>query len=819
MQLKHGFILLIFLVAGGRVLAQDNPAVLSAAEFRTEIAGGLSNRYLVIGDSIFILFSACKNTNVMEFKTLSYVFVKPEIHRLADTIQFVNAARPKNPLLKVHGNIMYNFSYRSFIDTPFTQNDLAQHLIQSYFDFVVKDKYPVRMIVSGRSSNSPYFKDRIDLSFQFNRTQLLDNVKADLRSQLPVWNSDLVSLAEKAAKLGRQDLSFAQLQQLIPLDQLKQYQEELKAAQGQVQSLQSWMNHPGRLQQLVEEQERSLRTRPDVDYQASKDGDMPANIPFVQRAGVFAAKAGSNVKNRIGTEADSFKKKLPVESVTARIDTVRKQIDKLTDTIKRLENRVRKEQKKILDSVNALRKEINAITTTAGLFAFMRKHNIAKDQLTKTQRLLLAVNKVGIGRTWLDHSELTVKNISIAGVNIEMNPGPFYVAFATGKVNYRFRDFIYKDGTDKLPAQSVTLVRAGVGQKEKNNFILSYYQGKKAVLNPSTATAYNAIQRLMGISAEMRLALNTDNYLVLEFAKSSYYSNTAQQPSRAELSQKTFNFSERGNEAYSIRFFSQHPVADLKITGYYKKLGRNFQSFTLFPTGIGQDAWLLRANKQFWKKRIMVDAAIRKNDFGGSPAVPSLYSRAVFKSILVTARVPRYPFVSVGFYPVSQLLADSRGVLAETQYNTLNAIINYSYTTRNKLSMNTGVAYTRFFNNSSDTGFVYYNAYSLTLSHAFFFSKLQSQTGLTITKQYQLNLFTLEQSLLYAYRHWFSVRAGLKWTRDDKRQNMFGPSVAATVNIGKIGTIQASYDKVYLPGFNRNLQGVDMGNLTFYRNF
>lgn len=158
MQLKHGFILLIFLVAGGRVLAQDNPAVLSAAEFRTEIAGGLSNRYLVIGDSIFILFSACKNTNVMEFKTLSYVFVKPEIHRLADTIQFVNAARPKNPLLKVHGNIMYNFSYRSFIDTPFTQNDLAQHLIQSYFDFVVKDKYPVRMIVSGRSSNSPISK-------------------------------------------------------------------------------------------------------------------------------------------------------------------------------------------------------------------------------------------------------------------------------------------------------------------------------------------------------------------------------------------------------------------------------------------------------------------------------------------------------------------------------------------------------------------------------------------------------------------------------------------------------------------------------------
>ena len=36
----------------------------------------------------------------------------------------------KSAFLKIQGNIVYNFTYQSYVDTPFTQKGLLQHLTQ-----------------------------------------------------------------------------------------------------------------------------------------------------------------------------------------------------------------------------------------------------------------------------------------------------------------------------------------------------------------------------------------------------------------------------------------------------------------------------------------------------------------------------------------------------------------------------------------------------------------------------------------------------------------------------------------------------------------
>jgi hypothetical protein len=65
------------------------------------------------------------------------------------------------------------------IDKPFAQNNLARYLVQTSSNFLIKNKYPVRMTITNRSSNSPYFKNTMDVNLQFNRRQLLGNIKAD----------------------------------------------------------------------------------------------------------------------------------------------------------------------------------------------------------------------------------------------------------------------------------------------------------------------------------------------------------------------------------------------------------------------------------------------------------------------------------------------------------------------------------------------------------------------------------------------------------------------------------------------------------------
>ncbi|MFT3683035.1 MAG: hypothetical protein QM791_22435 [Ferruginibacter sp.] len=144
----------------------------------------------------------------------------------------VHRAVPGKPaFLKMHGNILYNFSYRSYIDTPFSQRDLAQHLVQTSVDFVFNEKYPVKMVVTNHSNNSPYFRDFTDVNFLFSKQQLLNNIKAGL---------------------------LKNAEELMPDFDLNYLQGNLKRLNAQVLELQAWINSPARTQEMVEEKERIL---------------------------------------------------------------------------------------------------------------------------------------------------------------------------------------------------------------------------------------------------------------------------------------------------------------------------------------------------------------------------------------------------------------------------------------------------------------------------------------------------------------------------------------------------------------------------------
>src|SRR5689334_19515779 len=47
------------------------------------------------------------------------------------------------PLLKVTGNILYDVNYRSRIDTPYAENDVYQHTLQTRLDLLYKEQYPL----------------------------------------------------------------------------------------------------------------------------------------------------------------------------------------------------------------------------------------------------------------------------------------------------------------------------------------------------------------------------------------------------------------------------------------------------------------------------------------------------------------------------------------------------------------------------------------------------------------------------------------------------------------------------------------------------
>lgn len=157
-------------------------------------------------------------------------------------------------------------------------------------------------------------------------------------------------------------------------------------------------------------------------------------------------------------------------------------------------------------------------------------------------------------------------------------------------------------------------------------------------------------------------------------------------------------------------------------------------------------------------------------------------------------------------------------MLYENRYNTLNAIISHSYFLK-KISMNTSATYTKFYNSGADSGFIYYNASTFTLSHNVNISRFILQGTLTLTDQSQLHQLAVEPCATYQIRNKLSVSGSVKWSRVNHAETLWGGTAGLNLYLKSIGVFQLQYDKIYLPGYNRNLLPVDMGRLTFSREF
>jgi hypothetical protein len=721
----------------------------------------------------------------------------------------VNQRKPG--LLSVHGNIQYDFTYRSFVDTPFSQRDFAQHTLQTTLDFTFRDRYPVRVTLLTRQSNSPYFDDLTDVNVQFSQRNFIQMIRENLASQFPL-------------RIGKERLEEAELiykQKKLEADCLKE-----------------WISHPGRLQEIVEAKEKVVINRSreiigNIADSLNSKAEIPA-IPisignpssFVKEKAVVVFEKHQNlIKDSLNTMRDSV-----IVSIRKDADSLqhpdlliqyrkkKEELDKLIKEAARFEDNIKAVRKTILDSVALLKQELSKIKDPSALKGFIREHKLNVNNLPKGWQVLSAINTIGLGRTWIDYSELTVQNISLSGINTEINSGKIYLAFAAGRVNYRFRDFVIKN--KEKSHQSLYLFRAGVGRKEGNNLIFTWYDGKRNLLNAFSGAQIGVsnLERVMGLSVQTRIQVNENNYLVLESAKSSFNNTDTNGRSVGKLLEKVWNFKDRSNEAWCVKLFSFWPESNTRINGYYRKMGEHFQSFNLQPVNVDQEAYHFKMQQTFWKKKLQLDMALRKNDFSNPLIYPGISSKTVFKSFQVTLRVPKYPFVSIGYYPSSQLTVLENNIIAENQYNTLSAVISHAYRVK-RTALTSNAVYIKFYNNGADTGFIYYNASSICLNQYIFLKGIQLQAGFAQTRNRDVEVSTWEATGSYQFRQWLMLSGGMKYNRLNREQSLWGGCAGLGLIIKRLGTVQLNYDRSYFPGTLKNLLPVDMGRVSYLRVF
>lgn len=731
-------------------------------------------------------------------KLLDVIFLAvPEDELPIETVAVLPVATPlynnKKTLLKISGNVLYDVNYRSRIDTPYAANDVYQHTIQTRLDLLYKDQYPLKIYLTSRFSNSPLFRNYTDFNMKFNPSDFKRIVKQKLMESAKRW------LADKAGNL----------------DSVYRLIEAKKMA---ISVLRQSIKKPDINQKIVEDREKEFYSKRPLNTSLHTNDLKKTAIDSLRsalndRSPDTAVTWGDNIKNKADTLTAIY------NDYKDSIETKKKIIDSLEKDLQKLEDQYRKIKEYSEQNLADVKKQIDEEKDISKLADKLRQLNLPDTILPKGYKELCGIQSLNIGRSIADYSELSVKNISITGVQAEYNTA-YYYAVAAGKVDYRFRDYIVPNHTRSN--QYVALIRFGKGTRNGNHIFFTYYTGKRQLYNASVAVQGNTNipgYNLAGITIEGVYKINRNITVIGEIAKSTipYYSLDSLQKNKWMNS--IGNLGSRSNEAYSVKFNSFFPKTLTRLNGYLSYIGADFQSFSTFTTGAAQLRWMARLEQPFFKKQLTIISTLQKNNYS-NPFVATAYrSSSLLTSLQANLRVKKYPVISVGYFPAYQLTKTGDDYYSESRYYTLTGSIGHSYRLQ-QVQLTSYAVYSRFYNEAMDSGFVYYNSKNILLSQSLNFSRFAVLINGSFTSGNDYTLRMIENSLQVSINKIISVGCGLKMVDYSLRPVMrWGYSGNLTLNIPKVGDIQLMADKGFIPGVNKQLADNKTGRLIFYKTF
>lgn len=664
-------------------------------------------------------------------------------------------AAPRVPFLQIHGNVLYTLNYYSRIDTPYDETNIYQHTIQTWLDILVKGQYPVRIFLTNHFSNSSLFRNYSDLNFSYNNSGFNQQLKDQVRREY--------------------------LQTLPSQKTLDSLQRILTGDWQKLNGLSGWVKNPALIQKMVEAREAAMRKS--------------------------SSKSDSSSGKTLPDAADSI-----FINKQRDADSLRKEIAKVQEMLQSLHQRSQAD-------VNKTTGDIQKLDNPAALHKELGDLGLSDSSLPKGYKTLMAIKSFDLGRTVVNYSELSAKNISVNGVQAEYNPSNYY-AVAAGSVDYRFRDFIVQ-GPGNVK-QYLNIYRVGKGLKNGNNIILTYFMGKRQLYSAGTTDTGSTqvpASGLMGLTLQGNYHFTKNILLTGEIAKSSSPSYVNDSTTKGSAGRGLFSMNDHSNEAWSVQANAFFPASNTRLKGMYKHLSANYQSFSIFTDGSAQSAWSANVDQLLFKKQLELQVGANTNDFS-NPFVGQEYkSTTVFESIQATFRRRNWPTVSFGYFPSSQLTKTGSSDYVENLFYTMVGNLTDSYVYHHLL-MNTTVVYTQFYNRSVDSGFTYFNTRNLMLSQTLFLSKFTFQVSGSAAANQDYQLYTLEGKVQHTFSKALMLGAGIKYNKQTVYDiEQLGYSAEASLKLKRLGQIQLSADKGFVPGMDKRLVPDNTGRLTYFKTF
>lgn len=250
--------------------------------------------------------------------------------------------------------------------------------------------------------------------------------------------------------------------------------------------------------------------------------------------------------------------------------------------------------------------------------------------LSKKNSWLSGLRKLSIGKTTVDYSELTVKNIHVNGLNFEYNNSRYYFSVTAGLIDFRYRDYLLHNS--KKPRQSFYMGRIGVGSLENNYIILSVFKGQKQVFKSGNFNNL-FVSKIIGASIEARYQMPNNSYFKVEIAESISPDFRMDPPKNNK-----WNLKDKTDKAFIISSYFFIPRTRTRIDAKYKYTGANYQSFSYFQTNSTLHTWNIKAEQLMFKRHLKISAALKSNEFSNPYIIQSYQTNTIFKSLQVLFR-------------------------------------------------------------------------------------------------------------------------------------------------------------------------------------
>lgn len=418
------------------------------------------------------------------------------------------------------------------------------------------------------------------------------------------------------------------------------------------------------------------------------------------------------------------------------------------------------------------------------------------------------LRSMALGRTLPHFSSLTLQHVNVNGLNLEYARNNVYAAVAAGIVDFRVRDFLYN--RQKPVRQYVYAARIGYGTREKDNIILTYFRGRKQLFG---STLQSPAADIQGVSLAGQFFIIKGVRVYGEIAQSGVPYAT----SGGNTAKSSIRLHDHSQRAYELGFFSYLPRTQTTAEGHYRHTGLNYQSFNNFQFNATTNSWAFSLTQLFWKRQLSLQAAFRKNDFVNPLVLQRYNTNTVYKNMVLTLRKSKWPVLSLGYLPASQYTAVGN-LVYENHYQSFTGTISHQYGLGIARASSL-VTFSRFFNDSRDSGLVYYNSTNIFWTQTFQFRLFTATLGVSGMKNGEYNLIVMEEgvsALLFKQVH---AGFAVKINNLNRVVNKVGFNATTRVSLKTWGELNMWMEQSYLPSMQNDLFKYESYNIGWTKYF